>query len=166
MNKTTAFVCALFLSSAIASAQVGGGEVGLQLIRGNVGYGNVCSRQFSCSFVPVPLRRGDQIQLVVRGVLQQPYVIVLGASTQPLCLPIAGVHNKLMFPPLLFLAAGVLTQRDLIRACPGGVQPVGVQIPQSLPPGADLVFQALAWSYLSPRGQVPTLTMAIHAKVN
>jgi hypothetical protein len=96
--------------------------------------------------------------------MNQPFVVILGAQPVNLCLPIPGVHNALMFPPILLPFAGVLDQQDMIRACPGGLKTIQFQFPNDLSPGSSITFQALAWSYLVPN-EVPTLTQAIEAKV-
>ena len=100
--------------------------------------------------------------MAVRGVYGQPFLVLIGPPTR-LCVNIRGIHNTLMLPPSAVLAAGVLDEFDRIRACPGGLKRIQFQVPGNAPIGAVIAFQALAWSYLFPQGEVPTFTGSIWA---
>jgi hypothetical protein len=154
----------LLALTASLAGQVGRGETGLQLVSGGVTYGVTCSPTFSCSYLPASLVRGMPATIVVRGVLGRPFVLGFGADQPHQCLSLPGLHNQLMGPLLTVPVVGTLTMQDSIRACPGGVISIPLQVPASLPRGTALTMQALAWSYLVPN-ETPTFTQALRVVV-
>ena len=151
---------------ALATAQIGRGEVGLYLATQAGSGGTTCTPTYSCGYLPATLTRGETITITVRGVYQMPFVIALSGTQQSLCLPLQGILHELMFVPAWFPFVGILDQGDPILRCPGGLKTLSLPIPNELAPGTDLFFQALAWSYYVPwGGPSPTLTMAVQATV-
>ena len=159
-----AVATAVLALAAAAPAQVGNGETGLLLVKPSGNAGVLCTSQFSCTFVATPLVRGEQVTAVVRGVHMRPFALALGVAQPPLCLPLPGLHNALLFVPAAVPFIGVLDEADSILACPGGRKQLPFQVPVSLSPGTEVLFQALAWSYLAP-SEVPTLTVAVRGRV-
>jgi len=164
---TRLFKVALAVSAlaAISPCQIGAGEVGLSMAKPSGSAGSLCSRTFSCTYLDTPVVRGETVTLAIRGVLGQPYAVLVGVNQSPLCLSIPGVHNSLMFAPAAVPFAGTLQNPDQILACPGGLETISFTVPMALNVGGQVVFQALAWSYLLPAGEVPTLTQAIRTTV-
>ena len=163
-RRTIAAIVVALAAAAPAAAQIGRGETGLWMVKPSGNAGLVCGPSFACTFTPTSLARGESVDLWVRGVFGQPFAVALGVQQPPLCLPLPGVHNALLFVPTLVPFAGVLNQPDTVRACPGGYEKLSFSVPQALPSGAVVLFQALAWSYLTPN-QVPTFTIALAATV-
>jgi hypothetical protein len=156
---------ALVLSLAPAPrTQVGQGEVGFEVISNGVSYGTLCGRSFSCAYLPADLHRGRNADLVVRGVHNQWYVIALWFDVTHQCLAVPGFHNQLFSPVFFEPFFGILTQRDTIRVCPGGIERRTVAVPAGLPVGAAVTLQALAYSFLNG-AQVPTFTPALRATI-
>ncbi len=147
------------------AAQVGAGEVGLSMSKPSGAAGTLCSRTFTCAFEDTPLQRGEIVDLVVRGVYGQPFAVLIGGVQPTPCVQIPGIHNMLMFGPAFVPFAGVLDEPDFILACPGGLKSIRFRVPQRLPTRSQVLFQALAWSYLFPQGEVPTFTPAIRGNV-
>jgi hypothetical protein len=154
----------LLLLGGPAPAQIGLGEVGFQIVTQAGEAGTLCARTFSCAPLPATALRGEQTTLVVRGVRNQPFAVMVGLTTQSLCLPFPGIHNALAVTPLFVPFAGSLTQQDTIRVCPGGIERMPLTIPLELPAGSAFLLQALAWSYLAP-AEVPTFTNPIQVRV-
>ena len=152
------------LSTAPARAQIGLGEVGFQMVTQAGQAGTLCSRTFACTPLPATALRGERTNLIVRGVRNQPFAVMVGLETQAVCVPIPGIHNALAVTPIFFPFAGSLTQQDTIRVCPGGIEQMTLTIPPELPAGSGFLLQALAWSYLSP-SEVPTFTTPIQVRV-
>ena len=140
------------------------GEIGFRLDSNGVGYGTTCTRSFSCTYIAADLVRGLAADLTVRGVYNLPFAIAFWIDQSHQCLGLPGFHNSLMSSSFALPLSGVLAQRDPILVCPGGLVVVTVPVPASLPLGAALTMQAIAYSYLIP-GQVPTFSMALRATI-
>jgi hypothetical protein len=162
--KWLLFIAILFPAVSLR-AQVGRGETGFMIFTQAGNAGTVCSPVFSCTPFQATALRGEQTMLVVRGVKDRPFVVMVGLPQQAMCLTVPGIHNAVVFPPILFPFAGTLTQPDRILACPGGFEQMPLTIPLELPVGASFLMQAVAWSFLIPPGEMPTFTAAIQVGV-
>lgn len=100
----------------------------------------------------------------VRGVYNRPFAVLVGVGRPPLCIQFPGIENRLVSLPLVVPFVGVLSQRDTIRACPGGLQSFTFNVPTNLTPSTRILFQGLAWSYIKST-QLPTFTVSIEATV-
>lgn len=159
-----ASLAALFTLTASVFGQIGRGETGLLLMSGGVSYGVVCSPTFACTHTPASLVRGMPAEISVRGVLGRPFALAFGLDQAHQCLAVPGIHNRLMGAVIAVPVVGTLTTQDTIRACPGGVIRIPLQVPANLPPGAALTMQGLAWSYLAPN-EIPTFTQALRVVI-
>src|SRR5688572_29820162 len=88
MIRTTLALTAVLGLAAIPRAQVGLGEVGFELISNQVTYGTLCGRTFSCTYLPADLHRGQNAELVVRGVHGQWFVIAVWFDVPHQCLAV------------------------------------------------------------------------------
>jgi hypothetical protein len=157
------FLLATLLTLAAAPrTQIGLGEVGFQLISNNTQYGTLCSRTFACTYLPADLYRGQNAELIVRGVLNQWYIVGLWFDVPHACLSLPGAHNQLFSTAFIEPFFGLLTQQDQIRVCPGGIVRLPLSVPAGVPVGQAITLQALTYSYLNST-QVPTFTHALRA---
>lgn len=164
MLRSAFLSLALAALAAAPSAQVGLGEVGFELISNNTSHGTLCGRTFACTYLPADMHRGTTVDLIVRGVHGRPFAVAIGFDQPHQCLRVPGFHNALFSTLVVVPLSGVLTQRDTIRVCPGGIVHAPVAVPRTLPLGSVLVLQALAYSYLNG-GEVPTFAPALRAVV-
>jgi hypothetical protein len=114
----------------------------------------------SCTNLPVVALRGDAVALRVWGDFGSVYLLGTAASANQ-CLPFPGIGNGLVLDlPAFPVASGLLTLVSPCLSCPPAFDQLLFTVPQSLPIGAMVSFQAAGFG----NGQF-TFTVAITATV-
>ncbi len=167
MKKFAALV--LFLVSVVVlpsrgAAQIRPGDAGFQMRVGTVTTGTLC-RGFQCSPYQAGARRASKVELFVRGVKNQPFLVLFSVSARN-CVAIPGLfHSLVVSLPVPLVVGGVMSTQDRIRACPGGIGLLQFTIPGTLPPKSQFAMQAIATSFPS-KGMVLAFTPAIVVTIN
>lgn len=98
---------------------------------------------FSCTPAQATIVPGETGTLMVRGELNQIYVVGMsGSASRCLSLPFA-YNNLVLDDPIFFVRFGVCGQPSPILACPSGLDTFRLVIPAGLTRGVSTSLQAV-----------------------
>lgn len=147
----------MLFTVAPLSAQRAGPGLGWYGSSGNTAVSYVSD----CTPRTVAAQRRETVTLRVWGDMNSPFVLFAAVSATS-CIPIPGFGGSLVADgPLATLAIGVLTQTTPCLSCPPGYEDLVFGVPGTIPIGASLSVQAIAFGAARP-----SFTVAITATLN